>query len=64
MNEVWRGYTRVRYDALDRRWDEVSFGVRQRLRDTWNIRYEMSWNQGNQRESGFGVNVAIDLVRF
>lgn len=64
VNEVWRGFTRVRYDALDRRWDEVSFGLRQRLRDTWNIRYEMSWNQGNQRESGFGVNVAIDLVRF
>jgi len=64
VNEVWRGYTRVRYDARDRRWDEVSFGLRQRLRDTWNIRYEIAWNQGNQRESGFGFNVALDLVRF
>jgi LPS-assembly protein len=64
VNEVWRGYARVRYDARARRWDEVSYGLRQRLRNTWNIRYEMSWNQGNQRASGFGFNIAIDLVRF
>ena len=64
LNEVWQGFARVRYDARARRWDEVSYGFRQRLRNTWNIRYEMSWYQGNQRENGFGFNVAIDLVRF
>ena len=64
LNENWRTYARARYDALAGRWDEVSCGLRQRLRNTWNLRYELSWNQGNQRESGFGFNVAIDLVRF
>ena len=64
LNENWRTYARARYDALAGRWDEISCGLRQRLRNTWNLRYEVSWNKGNQRESGFGFNVAIDLVRF
>jgi LPS-assembly protein len=64
MNEVWRGFARVRYDARAARWDELSFGVRQNLRNTWNIRYEVSWYQGRQRESSFGVNAVVDLIRF
>jgi LPS-assembly protein len=64
LNEVWQGFARARYDARARRWDEVSYGFRQKLRNTWNVRYEMSWNQGSQRENGFGFNIAIELVRF
>jgi len=64
LNEVWRGFARVRYDARAARWDELTFGLRQNLRNTWNIRYEVSWNHGNQRESSFGVNAVVDLIRF
>ncbi len=64
LNEIWQGFAQVRCDARTRRWDEVSFGLRQKLKNTWSIRYEVSWYQGRQRESGFGVNVAIDLIRF
>jgi len=64
LNEVWRGFARVRYDARAARWDELSLGLGQNLGNTWNIRYEVSWYQGRQRESGFGVNAVVDLVRF
>ena len=64
VNEVWKGFVRVRYDALARRWNELAFGLRQNLRNTWSMRYEVSWNHGQQRESSFGLNVAVDLIRF
>ena len=64
VNEVWRGLVRVRYDALAQRWNELAFGLRQNLRNTWNVRYEVSWNHGQQREASFGLNVAVDLIRF
>jgi len=64
LNEVWKGFARLRYDARAARWDELSFGLRQNLRNTWNVRYEVSWYQGNQREGSFGFNVMVDLIRF
>ncbi len=64
LNEVWRAFALVRYDARAGRWDEMAYGLRQNLRNTWNIRYELSWNQGNRRESSFGMSIAVDLIRF
>ena len=64
MNEVWKGFARVRYDARAARWDEFTFGLRQNLRNTWNVRYEVSWYQGRQREGSFGLSVEADLIRF
>ena len=64
VTEVWRGFAQFRYDARARRWNELSFGVRQNLHNTWNIRYGVSWYQGNQREGSFGLNVQVGLIRF
>lgn len=64
VNEVWRGFVRVRYDALANRWNELSFGLRQNLQNTWSVRYAVSWNHGQQREASFGLNVMVDLIRF
>lgn len=64
INEVWKGLVRVRYDALARRWNELTFGLRQNLRNTWSMRYEVSWNHGQQREASFGLSVMVDLIRF
>jgi LPS-assembly protein len=64
LNEVWKGFARLRYDARSIRWDELSFGLRQNLRNTWNVRYEVSWYQGNLREGSFGLRVVVDLIRF
>ena len=64
LNEVWKGFARLRYDARSIRWDELSFGLRQNLRNTWNVSYEVSWYQGNLREGSFGLRVVVDLIRF
>ena len=64
VNEVWRGFARVRYDGRAKRWDELSFGLRQNLQNTWNVRYEVSWYQGQQREGSFGLNFMVDLIQF
>jgi LPS-assembly protein len=64
LNEVWKGFTRVHYDGRANRWNELSFGLRQNLQNTWNVRYEVSWNHGQQREGSFGLNLMVDLIRF
>ncbi len=64
VTEVWRGFVQFRYDARERRWNELAFGLRQNLRNTWNIRYGVAWYQGNQREGSFGLNVQVGLIRF
>ena len=64
VNEVWRGFVQLQYDSRAKRWNELSFGVRQNLNNTWNIRYEVSWYQGRQREGSFGLNVQVGLIRF
>ena len=64
LNEVWKGFVRLRYDAHAARWNEFSFGLRQNLSNTWNVHYEVSWYQGQRREGSFGLSVAVDLIRF
>jgi LPS-assembly protein len=64
VNEVWKGLVRVRYDALLQRWNELTVGLGQNLQNTWNVRYEVSWNHGQQREASFGLSVQVDLLRF
>jgi LPS-assembly protein len=64
FTEVWKGLVRVRYDSLLQRWNELTFGLQQNLRNTWRVRYEVSWNHGQQREASFGLNVQVDLIRF
>jgi len=64
VDEIWKGFVRTRYDVRASRWDEVTIGVHQNLRNTWNLRYEVSWYQGRQREGSFGFGVAVDLLRF
>lgn len=64
INEVWRGLVRVRYDAMVKRWNELTFGVGQNIENTWNVRYEVSWTHGQQRQASFGLNVQVELLRF
>ncbi len=64
VTEVWRGFVQLQYDSRVKRWNELSFGVRQNLNNTWNIRYEVSWYQGRQREGSFGINIQVGLIRF
>jgi len=55
---------RWRYDARRSRLNEQTYGIMQRLGQTWDVRYEVSFNEGQQRESSFGFNIEVELLKF
>lgn len=64
LSETWRASARFRYDARLNRWNEQLYGLTQTLRNIWRVRYEVSWQEGRRRESSFGFNLEVDLIRF
>ncbi|MBI4622674.1 MAG: LPS-assembly protein LptD [Verrucomicrobia bacterium] len=64
INEVFGTLTRLHYDERRHRFTEQAYGVVQNLGNTWLISYTVSLHSGRRRESGFGLNVQIDTVRF
>lgn len=55
---------RWRYDARRSRLNEQSYGIMQRLGQTWDVRYELSFSAGQQRESSVGFNIEVELLKF
>jgi len=53
-----------RYDARNNRFNEQSYGVWQRLGQTWAVKYEVSFFDGPRRESSFSLNVEVELLKF
>ncbi len=64
LNEVWDVTALWRYDARNRRFNEQSYGVWQRLGQTWAVKYEVSWFNGPRRESSFALNIEVELLKF
>ncbi|MBI3885340.1 MAG: LPS assembly protein LptD [Opitutae bacterium] len=64
FNEVFDVIGRWRYDALHSRFNEQTYGLSQRLGQTWALKYEVSFFQGPRRESSFSFNVEIELLKF
>ncbi len=64
LNEVWDVAARWRYDAKRSRLNEQTYGLWQRLGQTWAVKYEVSFFEGPRRESSFGFNVEVDLLKF
>lgn len=64
LNEVWDVAARWRYDAKRSRLNEQTYGLWQRFGQTWSVRYEMSFFEGPRRESSFGFNIEVDLLKF
>jgi len=64
LNEVWDVTGIWRYDARHSRFNEQSYGVWQRLGQTWTVKYEVSWFNGPRRESSFALNVEVELLKF
>ena len=64
LNEVYDVVGQWRYDARNRRFDEQSYGVWQRLGQTWAVKYEVSFFNGPRRESSFSFNVEVELLKF
>jgi LPS-assembly protein len=64
LNEVFDLNGRWRYDARHSRFNEQTYGVSHRLGQTWAIRYEVSFAEGPRRESSFGFNLEVELLKF
>ena len=64
LNEVFDVTGLWRYDARNRRFNEQSYGVWQRLGQTWAVKYEVSWFNGPRRESSFAMNIEVELLKF
>jgi LPS-assembly protein len=64
LNEVYDVTARWRYDARNRRFNEQSYGVWQRFGQTWAVRYEVSWFNGDSRTSHFALNIEVQLLKF
>lgn len=64
FNEVWQGYTRLHFDSRRQRFVEQTYGLRQTIANRWVIGYEVSFLEGQQRESNFGFALRFDVVNF
>jgi LPS-assembly protein len=65
LNEVFDVVGRWRYDAERSRFNEQSYGVWQRLGQTWAVKYEVSFFEGRRdRDSKFSFNIEVELLRF
>lgn len=64
LNEIFGVEAVFRYDARNGRLNEQTYGLTHRWGQTWQMRYEVSWYEGPRRESDFGIDVRVDLLRF
>lgn len=64
LNEVFDLVGRWRYDVRNSRFNEQTYGISQRLGQTWAIKYEVSFSEGPRRESNFGFNLEVELLSF
>ncbi len=64
LNEVFDVTGLWRYDARNSRFNEQSYGVWQRLGQTWAVRYEVSFFNGQSREGHIAFNVEVELLKF
>ena len=64
LNDTLHFVGRWRYDVRLHRMIEQTYGIMQRLGQTWDVRYELSFSQGQLRESAFGFSVNFDLLKF
>ena len=64
LNEVFDVTALWRYDARSSRFNEQSYGMWQRLGQTWAVKYEVSWFNGPRREGSFALNLEVQLLKF
>lgn len=64
LNEIYDVTGLWRYDARNSRLNEQSYGLWQRLGQTWAIKYEVSFFDGPRRESHFSFAVEVQLLKF
>jgi LPS-assembly protein len=64
LNEEYTVIETFTYDARLRRANQQEVDLRQNIRNTWAIHYEIALLNGDARQGHFGVNLAIELLKF
>jgi len=64
INEAYEAVTRLQYDAVMHRFNEQTYGVRQKISHLWVAEYDITIYNGPRRESGFGFNVRLNVLAF
>ena len=65
LNEQYDAFARGDYDARDHLIVDQFYGISQKLSNTWIVDYMLVFSQGpNRQQSHFGLNVALNMVRF
>lgn len=64
LNESFDIEALWRYDARNSRINEQSYGVWQRVGQTWAVKYEVSFYDGPRRESSFSLSLEVELLKF
>ncbi|HSY53418.1 MAG TPA: LPS assembly protein LptD, partial [Opitutaceae bacterium] len=64
LNEVFDVVETFSYDARLRQVDQQTVELRQNIRNTWLIHYEVSLLNGDTRQGSFGFNIEVDLLKF
>jgi len=64
LNEAYEVVERLVYDARAHRFNEQVVDLRQTIRNTWRIHYEIALLNGDTRQGHFGLNLEIELLKF
>ncbi len=64
LNESYDVTALWRYDGKRNRFNEQSYGLWQRLGQTWAVKYEVSFFDGPRREGAFALNIEVQLLKF
>jgi LPS-assembly protein len=64
LNEVYEVVDTFTYDARLRRVNQQVIDLRQNIRNTWVIHYEVALLNGDTRQGHFGLNLEIELIKF
>ena len=64
INESFDVYGMWRYDQFNKRFTEQSYGIWQKLGQTWAVKYELSFLEGNSRTSRVSLNIEVELLKF
>jgi LPS-assembly protein len=64
LNEVYEVVETFTYDARLRRANQQVVDLRQNIRNTWIIHYEVALLNGDTRQGHFGLNLSVQLIKF
>jgi LPS-assembly protein len=64
INEVYTVIETFTYDARLRRANQQVVDLRQNIRNTWIIHYQVALLNGDARQGHFGLNLSVQLIKF